>query len=135
MSAEEALKRMRQLMNAWRCLRRTKVFHGFRFSTFGELIRPRHSRDDVNRLQDQLIAAMVRRDVADALVRDAMCHIVCVVRWVPEEDVGELYEALGFVSRTGGVEGCVAPSPSATPKASSRVTSTRGSKDGRRTRG
>ena len=95
-------EKLATVLQAWKDLRPTKSFAGMTLEQFTAKVKPSlDERDAIDTLNNQLLAASDRRDIADV---ESMALVLLVVNAVKgdvtEGEDGELYEALGYVRKS-----------------------------------
>ena len=95
-------EKLATVLKAWKDLRPTKSFAGMTLEQFTAKVKPSlDERDAIDTLNNQLLAASDRRDIADV---ESMALVLLVVNAVKgdvtEGEDGELYEALGYVRKS-----------------------------------
>ena len=98
-----ALERLDTFIAAWKKLRASKAFAGLTPDQFEtQKIAPcRQARATVVDLDNQMKAALNRRDDLDMAALEAMSLVVNAVKGDPAEgENGDLYEAMGFVRKS-----------------------------------
>lgn len=91
--------RINTVIEAWENLRPTKSFAGLTLKQAKEALQPSLDiRAEIAKLDDQMKAAIARRDAADDESLDTLKRIVNSVKADKDEgEDGELYGAMGYV--------------------------------------
>jgi hypothetical protein len=103
LSPTAAYTRLDTFISAWKKLRGTKAFAGLTPDQFEtqKMAPCRAARATVTDLENQLKAALNRRDDLDQAALETMALIVNAVKGDPAEgENGDLYEAMGFVRKS-----------------------------------
>lgn len=92
-------QRMSAIHDAWKTLRPAKTFAGMTLAEFEARIKPsQDTRTELAALNDQVDAAILRRDKADDETDRLVKLVVNSVKGdVDEGTDGELYKAMGYV--------------------------------------
>ena len=100
--AKEKGAKLAAVLQAWKNLRPNKTFAGMTLEQFTAKIKPSlDARDDIDTLNNQMIAAVDRRDDADVASMAQVALVVNAVKGdVTEGEDGELYEAMGYVRKS-----------------------------------
>ena len=90
------------VLQAWKDLRPTKSFAGMTLAQFTAKIQPSlDARAAIDKLDDQMTAALVVRDTADVESNKQLLLVVNAVKGDPAEgEDGELYAAMGYVRKS-----------------------------------
>ena len=100
-SPKSTLERFQRIINAWETLRPAKAFGGVTLTQFKDGLQPSLAvRDEIEGLEDQMSAALSRRDDADAAYHEQALLVVNAVKGdVTEGENGVLYEAMGYIRK------------------------------------
>lgn len=95
-------EKTQRVLSAWKDLRPGKSFAGLSLDQFTQSIMPGDAaRATIARLENELTAAMNKRDDADAAGLVLALRVVNAVKADAEEgEDGELYEAMGYVRKS-----------------------------------
>ena len=109
MKPKKIENRLTTVVEAWTNLRPTKSFFGLTLEQFKAAIQPSlDARGAVDEVRNNLTAAMVQRDDADAVSwRLAQRVVAAVVADEAEGDDGEFYRTMGFVRRSERASGLI----------------------------
>ena len=108
------------VLKAWQDLRPTKSFAGMTLAQFTAKVQPSlDARDAIDTLENQMIAATDKRDLADVESMKQINFVVNAVKGDPAEgEDGELYEAMGYIRKSERASGLTkkkqAPAPAPT---------------------
>jgi hypothetical protein len=102
MSPRETLRKLNDVLHAWRILRPSKSFGGMTLEQFGHVIQASIDvRTEIDHLDAKRASLVARRETLDALSLDAAALAVHGVKGDPEEgEDGELYGSMGFVRKS-----------------------------------
>lgn len=95
--------RLDTFVSAWKKLRSSKAFAGMTPDQFEtqKMAPCRQARATVTDLENQMTAALNRREDLDQAALEAMALVVNAVKGDPAEgENGDLYEAMGFVRKS-----------------------------------
>lgn len=100
-------ERMERILNAWENLARDESFGGMTFEQANTEVKPaRDARAEIADLEDQLAAAIVKRDQADEHVAGKLSLVVNGVRANPNYGSDSaLYEAMGYTRESSRKSG------------------------------
>ena len=100
--AKEKGAKLAAVLQAWKNLRPNKTFAGMTLEQFTAKIKPSlDARDEIDTLDNQMIAAVDRRDDADVASMAQVALVVNAVKGdVTEDEDSELYGAMGYVRKS-----------------------------------
>jgi hypothetical protein len=94
--------KLKTVLSVWKDLRPAKSFAGMTLAEFKAAVQPSlDARAQMDALTDQMTAALVNRNTADAVTKAKLALVVNAVKGDPAEgEDGELYTALGYVRKS-----------------------------------
>lgn len=107
LNPKQIKEKLERMVRAWETLAADKTFGGQTLAQFKAAIQASSDRRaDVSRLETELEAAQVARDLADA---ESMRHVQLVVNGVigdpTEGPDSDLYEAMGYIRKSARKSG------------------------------
>jgi len=106
-NAKQNGEKLAKVLKAWKDLRKTKNFAGMTLTEFTAKVQPSlDARALIDSLENQMIAAMDERDIADVETMKQVAFVVSAVKGDPTEgEDGELYDAMGYVRKSARASG------------------------------
>lgn len=100
--AKDTGEKLAAILTAWKELRPTKTFAGMTLEQFTAKVQPSlDARGDIDNLEEDMTAAMTRRDTADVVTNAQILLVVNAVKGDPTEgEDGELYAGMGYVRKS-----------------------------------
>jgi hypothetical protein len=117
--AKDIGEKIASVLEAWADLRPAKTFAGMTLAQFTAKIQPSlDARAAIDKLNDQMTAALVVRDTADVESNKQLLLLVNAVKGDPAEgEDGELYAAMGYVRKSERASGLTKKTKAAAPAA------------------
>jgi len=117
MNPTEKAQKIADVVSAWQTLRPAKVFAGMTLDEFKLKVKPSvDARNQIDTLENQMIAAQDQRDSADIESLKQVGFVVNAVKGDPAEgEDGELYEAMGYVRKSERKSGLTRKKNGTTP--------------------
>jgi hypothetical protein len=114
---KEVEARLEQVLEAWENLRPTKSFAKMTLDEFKARVKPsQEARTKIKELEDQMTAAINRRNDADDATLEVVQLVVNAVKGDPDEgEDGDLIDAMGYVRKSERASGLKRSRPATQP--------------------